>query len=70
MNLTPAAQNAFSGAVVGGVAGALYALLTAPKAYREHDLKHYGLLGAAVGGAAYFLLAAPTPPPGVTITGS
>lgn len=57
---TTTAQSAFSGAVFLGVIGAVYGMLTAPKAYREHDAVHYGLLGAAVGGVAAALLTAPS----------
>jgi len=54
------AQSAFSGAVFLGVLGAVYGVISAPKAYREHDAVHYGLLGAAVGGVTAALLSAPS----------
>jgi hypothetical protein len=57
---TTTGQAAFSGAVFLGVVGAVYGAVTAPKAYREHDAVHYGILGAAVGGIAAALLTAPT----------
>jgi len=54
------AQNAFSGAVLLGIVGAVYGALRAPRAYRSDDAMRYGILGAAVGGVGAVLLTTPS----------